>query len=76
MASMSVRSSLSQIRRAIYEFAGNARHSRPALYDLDRKLGHYLKLREGVFVEAGANDGFTQSNTYYRERFLGGAAFL
>ena len=73
---MTVRTSLSQIRRAIYEFAGNPRYSRPALYDLDRRLGRYLRFRNGIFVEAGANDGFTQSNTYYLERFLGWSGLL
>ena len=76
MASLTVRSSLSQIRRAIYEFAGNPRYSRPALYDLDRRLGRYLRFRNGIFVEAGANDGFTQRNTYYLERFLGWSGLL
>jgi FkbM family methyltransferase len=30
----------------------------------------------GVFVEAGANDGFRQSNTYYLERFHGWSGVL
>ncbi len=43
---------------------------RPALNDLDRKLSKYLDFTEGFFVEAGANDGFKQSNTYYLENAL------
>jgi len=44
---------------------------RPALLDLDRKLSKYLNFRKGFFIEAGANDGYTQSNTYFLERVLG-----
>ncbi len=42
---------------------------------MDRKLEAYLP-RGGVFVEAGANDGFQQSNTYYLERFKGWSGLL
>lgn len=38
-----------------------------ALNDLDRKLEPYLDMDNGVFVEAGANDGIRQSNTLYFE---------
>jgi len=41
------------------------------LLDLDRKLSKYLNFRNGFFIEAGANDGYTQSNTYFLERKLG-----
>jgi hypothetical protein len=67
---MTLRNSLTQMRRANYEFAGNARYSKPALNDLDRKLGRYLTRRRGIFVEAGANHALTQSNPYYLQRFL------
>ena len=59
------------LRRRLFEAFGSARYSRPALNDLDRKLEAYLSLDGGFFVEAGANDGYTQSNTYYLERFRG-----
>jgi FkbM family methyltransferase len=58
-------------RRKICEALGLDRYSRPALNELDRKLERYLPARGGFFVEAGAFDGFTQSNTYYFERFRG-----
>jgi len=47
------------------------RSGRPALNDLDAKLEKYLKFRDGYFIEAGANDGYSQSNTYYLEKVLG-----
>jgi hypothetical protein len=37
---------------------------------LDTKLQRYLPAT-GIFLEAGANDGYTWSNTYYLERFKG-----
>jgi FkbM family methyltransferase len=73
---MSLRSSLRKVRRAVYEFAGSGRYSRPALNNLDNKLSRYLTRRHGVFIEAGANDGFTQSNTYYLEKILGWSGIL
>lgn len=56
---------LTALRRMIY------RNPRPALNDLDRKLEPYLGFRNGFFIECGANDGYSQSNTYYLEKKLG-----
>lgn len=39
-----------------------------ALNDLDRKLERYLPYDGGFFVELGANDGYTQSNSLYFEK--------
>lgn len=47
-----------------------------ALYDMDRKLAKYLDFRGGTFIEAGANDGIAQSNTYYLEKQLGWSGLL
>lgn len=61
-----------KIRRAqLFERAGSERYSRPALNALDTKLLEYLPDEPGVFLEIGANDGYSQSNTYYLERFRG-----
>src|ERR1700685_2673703 len=38
------------------------------LQKLDRKLEKYLDYNGGFYVELGANDGITQSNTAYFER--------
>lgn len=39
-----------------------------SLYNIDHKLSLYFKDKtEGIFIEAGANDGLTQSNTMFFE---------
>lgn len=43
---------------------------------IDRALLKYLPSRPGFFVEAGANDGFTSSNTYYLEKAKGWSGIL
>lgn len=58
-----------RMRKFTYEFCKNDKYSRPSLNGLDRKLEKYLDLNDGYFIEAGANDGFNQSNTYYFEKF-------
>ena len=62
---------LGRARRGAFELLGLARYSRPALHELDAKLERHLPKRSGFFIEAGAHDGYTQSNTYYFERFKG-----
>jgi len=42
-----------------------------ALYGMDRRLEKYLGYRGGVFIEAGANDGIAQSNSYFLENKYG-----
>jgi len=53
----------------MFEFFRSERYSHPALNQIDYKLKKYLCYENGFFIEAGANDGFSQSNTYYFERF-------
>jgi FkbM family methyltransferase len=55
----------------IFEAFGSHRYSSPGLRSLDKKVLDYLPTEPGVFLEIGANDGFSQSNTYYLERVLG-----
>jgi len=55
-------------RRLIFERLGYDRYSHPS--ELDRRLVAYLPSR-GVFVEAGAFDGYEGSTTYWLERFGG-----
>ncbi len=42
-----------------------------ALDDIDIELERHLPRRGGYFVEAGANDGITFSNSYYFEKIKG-----
>jgi FkbM family methyltransferase len=65
------RERLGRVRRRGAERLGSDRWSRPALHDMDRKLERWLPERDGYFVEAGANNGYLQSNTYWFERFRG-----
>jgi FkbM family methyltransferase len=55
---------------------GIEKYSRPGLNDLDAKLSKYLTWTKGYFIEAGANDGYTQSNTYFLERMRGWRGLL
>jgi FkbM family methyltransferase len=47
-----------------------------ALHELDLKLLPWLDFRRGFFIEAGANDGVTVSNTLFFERFRGWRGLL
>jgi len=42
-----------------------------ALDELDLKLRPYIKFNNGMFIEAGANNGMSQSNTLYFEKYMG-----
>jgi FkbM family methyltransferase len=58
-----------RLRRAMAERLGVDRFSQPSLGHLEPTLARYLPQSGGVFVEAGAYDGYWQSNTYWLERF-------
>ncbi len=64
------------MRRTVFERIGSDRYSRPALSNLETTLSHLLPLAGGVFVEAGAYDGYFSSNTYWLERFRGWTGVL
>ncbi len=63
-------------RCRLFEAFGSERFSSPALFGMDRRLAELMPWQEGVFVEAGAHDGYTQSNTYYLERRCGWSGVL
>ncbi len=46
------------------------------LNNLDEKILDYISTRDGYFVELGANDGITQSNTKYFELYKGWQGIL
>lgn len=57
-----LRSLLSSVKNKIFE------NPRPSLNNLDRKLEKYLDFDNGFFIEVGANDGYSQSNTYFLQK--------
>ena len=68
-----------RLRRARRRRAAAGRESalaRPALHGMDAKLDATIDRDGGFFVEAGGNDGYTQSNTYWLERFRGWRGIL
>ena len=52
------------------------RYSCPALFGMDRRLAELMPEPGGTFLEAGAHDGYTQSNTYFLERHRGWSGVL
>jgi FkbM family methyltransferase len=68
---MSRRERIQAFLRPLFERLSIPLLSRPGLPGLDREIARRLPERNGWFVEAGANDGFRQSNTYYLARFRG-----
>jgi FkbM family methyltransferase len=72
----STRKRLVHARRRAFESVGSSRFSRPAAERIDLQLQRFLPGRGGVFLEAGANDGYTWSNTYYLERWKGWSGVL
>jgi FkbM family methyltransferase len=76
MLPSNVQRSLARWRRRLFELTGSDRYSRPGLDGLDRKIARHLDFAGGFFIEAGANDGVRQSNTYWLERFRGWRGIL
>ncbi len=62
---------LLNLLRPVFEFLGISCLSRPSLNGLDAALERLLPRHGGWFVEAGAYDGFQQSNTYYFAKIKG-----
>lgn len=73
---VSARAARTRRLRLEREALGDDSLSRPALHELDVKLDTIIGKRDGFFIEAGAHDGFTQSNTYWLERFRGWRGLL
>lgn len=63
------KSSIKRLIRRGLELFGIEKYSHPSLNGLDKKILKYLPEQPGVFIEVGANNGYSQSNTYYLERF-------
>lgn len=50
----------------------------PCLYQIDKKIEPYIlpNKKRGFFVEAGGNDGVSQSNTFHLEKYYGWSGFI
>ncbi|MBV6624093.1 MAG: FkbM family methyltransferase [Rivularia sp. (in: Bacteria)] len=66
--SQNLQNSTTKYRRYLFEFLGSERYSRPYRRGVGSIIEKYLP-ENGFFIEAGANNGFLESNTYYLERF-------
>jgi FkbM family methyltransferase len=73
----SARRAVARRQRRRLEARGDYSRSQPALHDLDRAIAELTEGRPpGFFIEAGAFDGYTQSNTYFLERARGWRGLL
>jgi FkbM family methyltransferase len=73
---MSVPEKLKAPVRIWMERIGMRRKLSFGLNQLDVRLADHVKFRGGFFVEAGAHDGISQSNTAYLERYFGWRGLL
>lgn len=48
----------------------------PSLFGLGDKIDRHLGQRRGFFIEVGANDGISQSNTWHLEKYDGWSGLL
>jgi len=62
-------------RASIARRLGSDRYQTPAINGLDRQMLDRLPPR-GTFLEIGANDGYTQSNTYFLAKHRGWTGVL
>jgi len=72
---LGAKKSIKVARAALFERLGSFRYSTPALNNLDSRMAALVP-RDGVFLEVGANDGYSQSNTYFLERAMGWRGIL
>ncbi|BAY84079.1 methyltransferase FkbM [Calothrix parasitica NIES-267] len=66
--SQNLQNTTTKYRRYLFEFLGSERYSRPYRRGVGKFIEKYLS-QNGFFIEVGANNGFSESNTYYLERF-------
>lgn len=67
---------IKRLLRRICESFGCEKFAYPGLAGLDKLIMKYLTAKNGFFIEVGANNGYSQSNTYYLERFKGWRGIL
>jgi FkbM family methyltransferase len=71
-----LRRNASRARRLLAERRGDWSLSQPSRNEITRLTDQHLDFDGGVFLEAGAHDGFFQSNTYLLERKRGWTGVL
>ena len=54
--------------RLLIELRKKIKQKQPAFNELGAELENHFNYSDGFFIEAGANDGYSQSNTYFLER--------
>lgn len=64
------------ISKRIFKKLGFSQKRSFALNELDFKLRKIIKKWNGFFIEVGANDGLSQSNTLYFEKYYGWRGLL
>jgi hypothetical protein len=63
----------------LYSYLNNIKNKSTkykSINELDRKIENYLDYNNGYFVELGANDGISQSNTFTLKNLKNGRVFL
>jgi FkbM family methyltransferase len=60
----------------LWSYLHNLKHKYKSLNNLDKKIESYVNFNNGYFVELGANDGISQSNSYYFEKYRGWKGIL
>ena len=73
---LQVRSKIRQSLQPFFYSFGISKYCKQSLAGLDNLLEQYIDYKSGFFVEAGANDGLKQSNTYYLEAVKGWRGIL
>ncbi len=63
-------------RARLFERLGSSRYSHPGYSEIENGLAPYIPAFGGTFIECGANDGYSQSNTYYLAKFRGWKGIL
>jgi len=76
MIALALRAKLRQMLQPVFRLLKWKRYCKMSLNGLDEKLEKYLDFKAGVFLEAGANNGMKQSNTYYLEAVKGWRGIL
>jgi FkbM family methyltransferase len=63
-------------RYRIFDLLGSSRYAMPSLFDVVSHIDEFLPVGAGTYLEIGANDGYSQSTTFYLERVRGWSGIL